>query len=221
MNPFLPYELFDLAEFEHKSLFEGCTYAWEALFRLKEYLASCTLGNILCPIPEGVHIENRELVSIGKGTTIEYGAFIRGPCVIGENCEIRHSAYIRGDVIAGNGCVIGHTSELKHTILLNKAHAAHFAYVGDSILGNRVNLGAGTKCANLKLDGGAVKIRCEGKNIDTGMRKLGAILGDGVQVGCNAVLNPGTIFGKNTFCYPVINVGGYFPAESRIKTNKL
>jgi UDP-N-acetylglucosamine diphosphorylase / glucose-1-phosphate thymidylyltransferase / UDP-N-acetylgalactosamine diphosphorylase / glucosamine-1-phosphate N-acetyltransferase / galactosamine-1-phosphate N-acetyltransferase len=213
-----PTTLFDLSAYRHKEIFENCLYAWEALGRLSDYLHTLSLGNIEIPIPDGAFLVNPELISIGKGSVVEPGAYIKGPCWIGENCTVRHGAYIRGEIITGNGCVLGHDSEFKHSILLDDAHAAHFAYVGDSILGNRINLGAGTVCANLKLDKKPVRVSIDGENYQTGLRKLGALIGDDAQTGCHAVLNPGTVLGKRAICYPCLNIGGTIPAGKVIKS---
>lgn len=165
---------------------------------------------------------NPENISIGKGTVLEPGVYIKGPCIIGENCTIRHGAYIRGNLITGNGCVIGHDTEIKNSVMLNHAQAAHFAYLGDSILGNRVNLGAGTKCANLKLDHKNIAVRFGERLIETGLKKFGAIIGDDSQTGCNSVTNPGTLFGKQVFCYPCLNVGGFVASKQLIRpSNKV
>ena len=210
---------FDLAHYKHAAVFNKTTYVWEALPQIAEYLSSQILGNIETEIPSGAYLENPKKISIGKGSVVEPGAFIRGPCIIGEKCTIRQGAYIRGDLIAGNHCVIGHDTEIKNAILLNDVHAAHFAYVGDTILGNYVNLGAGTKCANLKLDNSHIVILFQGQHIPTGLRKLGAIIGDGTQIGCNAVINPGTLIGKNVACYPCVNFGGVIEANQVVKNN--
>jgi NDP-sugar pyrophosphorylase family protein len=170
-------------------------------------------------IPEGVFLIDRHLITIEKGSVIEPGAYIKGPCYIGKNCTIRHGAYIRGNLITGDGCVIGHDTEIKNAIFLNQVHAAHFAYVGDSILGNRVNLGAGTKCANLKFDKQAIILNVDGNKIETGLKKFGAVLGDDVQTGCNVVTNPGTILGKGVHCHPLTNVKGVIPAEAIVTNN--
>ncbi len=208
---------FSLENYSHASLFEGCQYPWEALSKLKEYLNAMELGKIEVAIPSGVHLINPHLISIGVGTVVEPGAFIQGPCVIGKNCSIRHGAYIRGDVLVGDACVIGHDTEVKHSIFLNAVAAAHFNYVGNSILGNRSNLGAGVKCANLRLDNQPVFVVVQGEKVDTGLHKLGAIVGDGAQVGCNCVLNPGTILGKNTFCFPCLNIYGFVSENGKVK----
>lgn len=212
-----PAQFFDLKSYKHVAIFEGCSLVWQALKNIEDYLSKQHLGKIEVEIPQGAYLEKPEHISIGKGTIIEPGAFIRGPCIIGEKCVIRHGAYIRGHLITGDRCVIGHTTEVKNTIFLDDAHAAHFAYVGDSILGNRINLGAGTKCANLKLDDGTVIVHFEGRQIATGLRKFGAIIGDGSQLGCNSVTNPGTLIGKNAMCYPCVNFGGYIPEGSVVK----
>lgn len=219
MTNFNPTYFFDLSSFTHAILFEDVVHVWEVLNKISPFLKKQKLGKIEVDVPSGVHIINPELVSISKGTILEPGAYIKGPCLIGENCTVRHGAYIRGDFIAGNKCVIGHDTEVKNTIMLNDAHAAHFAYLGDSILGNRVNLGAGTKCANLKFDNSSVVIHVDGEKFNTGMRKFGAIIGDGTQIGCNAVTNPGTLIGKNVMCYPCLAFGGFIPSMSRVKSN--
>ena len=163
-------------------------------------------------------------IYIGKGTVIEPGALIKGPTIIGNNTEVRQGAYIRGDCLIGDRCVVGHTTEVKTSILLNDAKAGHFAYVGDSILGNHVNLGAGTKLANLKIIDVEMKLRIEGEVYKTGLRKLVAILGDHVETGCNSVTSPGTLLGKGSLVYPCLNVpGGYYPKRSiiGIRTKKV
>jgi len=212
-----PVQFFSLEEYSHSSLFDGCQYPWEALERLQEYLKSLHLGKIDIDIPSHAYLINPELISIGNGTVIEPGAYIQGPCSIGENCTIRHGAYIRGNVITGDSCVIGHDTEVKHSIFLNCAVAAHFNYVGDSILGNKINLGAGVKCANLRLDNQPIHILVQGEKISTGLNKLGAIVGDGAKVGCNCVINPGTILGRNSFCFPCLNVYGFVPENGTVK----
>ncbi len=213
-----PEYYFDLTAFKHRSLFEVSAPVWNALSRISPYLKSLSLGRIETDVPQGVYLIHPELISIGKGTVLEPGAYIKGPCWIGEHCTVRHGAYLRGDVITGDHCVLGHASEFKNAILLDGAHAAHFAYVGDSILGSRVNLGAGTVCANLKLDKGLVTVHAEGERVGTGLKKFGAILGDDAQTGCHAVLNPGTLFGKNALCYPCMNVGGFVPANQVLRS---
>ena len=220
MSNFLPDTFFDLSDYEHAALFSDCTFVWQAFSKIKSYLKNYPLGKIEVEIPQGAFLVNPELISIGKGSVIEPGAYIKGPCILGENSIVRHGAYIRGDLITGKGCVIGHDTEVKHAIFLNKAHAAHFAYVGDSILGNNVNLGAGTKCANLKFDQSEIEIWFEGQTHKTGLRKFGAIIGDETQVGCNAVSNPGTLLGKKVYCYPCTNFGGVIASQSTVKSKE-
>lgn len=217
MNNFSPTYFFDLLNFLHTALFDPNSPVWTALAKIDVYLASQALGKIETEIPAGAHLIEPHLISIGKGTIVEPGAYIKGPCIIGQNCSIRHGAYVRGNVITGNKCVIGHDTEIKHSILLDSAHAAHFAYLGDSIIGGRVNLGAGVKCANLKLDNSNVVIYLDGRHVDTGLRKFGAIIGDDSQIGCNAVANPGSLVGKKVFCYPLLNFGGFVPSHSIVK----
>lgn len=200
---------FDLSQFAHAALFDGCEYVWQALDKIKEYLRTYPLGKIEAEEQRGAYLVNPSQISIGEGTIIEPGAYIKGPCIIGKNCHIRHGAYIRGDCIIGDSCVIGHTTEIKHSIILNHSNAAHFAYLGDTILGSHVNLGAGVKCANLRLDGKQIMIRIEDQKIATNRRKFGAIVGDHSEIGCNSVLNPGTLLGKNVQAYPSLNFGGY------------
>jgi NDP-sugar pyrophosphorylase family protein len=217
MNKSHAFAFFDLANYPHKELFQSISFVWEALSQIKPYLAAFPLGYNEGKLAENVFLENKEQISIGTGTIVESGAFIRGPCIIGKNCVIRHGAYIRGHVITGDSCVIGHDTEVKNSIFFNDSHAAHFAYVGDSILGNGVNLGAGTICANLKLDRTDIYIDIEGERFETGLRKLGAILGDAAQTGCNSVLSPGTLFGKSACCYPCMHVLGFIPENHIVK----
>ena len=164
----------------------------------------------------GAYLANDKII-IGQGTIVESGAFIKGPVIIGSHCEIRQGAYIRGDCIVGDKCVVGHTTEMKGSILLNGAKAAHFAYVGDSILGKDVNLGAGTKLANLKMIPGSITVTVDKKRYDTGRRKLGAILGDRTETGCNSVTSPGTLMGPGSIVYSGVAVpGGYYPSRTVI-----
>jgi len=208
---------FDLTEIEHVDLFKAFQFPWEILAAIGDYLNNLPLGQIHVEIPEGACLQSPELISIGEGSIVEPGAYIRGPCIIGKNTCIRHGAYIRENVIVGNNCVVGHATEAKNTVFLNGAQAGHFAYLGDTILGVRCNLGAGTKCANLKLDGKEVIIRVEGQTLNTKLRKFGAILGDYVKTGCNVVTNPGTVVGPHSRCYPCLNFGGVIPAHSIVK----
>lgn len=210
-------QFFDLDQYAHKSLFEGSPFVWQALENLDAYFAAFSFSSKVHAYP-GVTFVNPELIHIGLGTMIEPGAYIEGPCIIGKQCSIRHCAYIRKNVIAGDACVIGHCTELKNVILLNHAHIAHLSYAGDSIFGNQCNLGAGVKCANLKLNDSLIVIQHEGKQYVTNRRKLGAIVGDGAQLGCNSVTNPGTLIGKRTHLYPCTNFGGIAPEDALIRS---
>lgn len=218
-NPeYSPQHFFDLSAFSHRALFSGCTFVWQALENIATYLKAQPLGVHLGTIHQGAILVNPELISIGEGTVVEAGAYIAGPCIIGSYCQIRHAAYIRGNCIIGNHSVIGHTTEIKNSIMLDHAHAAHFAYLGDSILGNHTNLGAGVKCANLRLKGDEIIVNHNAKCTPTGRRKLGAIIGDFSQVGCNSVLNPGTLFSKRVQCHPGVCVSGYVAENGRVRS---
>jgi NDP-sugar pyrophosphorylase family protein len=207
-----PSYFFDLSAYVHAAIFDECEFVWQAVAKISNFLKTLPLGKIKTEIPEGVFLVNPENIFIDEGTSVEPGAYIKGPCWIGKNSTIRHGAYIRGNVLTGEGCVIGHGTEIKNTILLDNAAAAHLAYVGDSILGNGVNLGAGTVCANLKLGRDAINVLADGKLFPTNMRKLGAIIGDRCQLGCNTVTNPGSLVGQNVFSYPSMNFGGFVPS---------
>jgi len=217
MQNLAPNQFFDLSGFAHAAIFDGCEYVWQALDRIQEYLRVFPLGKIESQEQKYSYLVNPSQITIGQGTIIEPGAYIKGPCIIGKNCHIRHGAYIRGDCIIGDSCVVGHTTEIKHSIILNKSNAAHFAYLGDTILGSFVNLGAGVKCANLRLDGQEIVIHVNGQKIATQRRKFGAIIGDHGEIGCNSVLNPGTILAKNVHAYPSVNFGGYVEENSMVK----
>lgn len=227
-----PGDFFDLEGYKFKEVFDGCEYVWQALVGIGAFVLSYITDiesetTIFGEVRAGAWIDDRNSVVIGKGTVVEPGAYIQGPAIIGENCQIRHGAYIRGDVIVGNKCIVGHASELKNAILLDGAQAAHFAYVGDSMLGRCSNLGAGTKLSNVPVVGGkdeqtgkrpTVKITINGNEYDTGLQKFGAIIGDGAQTGCNVVTNPGTLIGRHTLVYPNTSVRkGYYGSNQIIK----
>jgi UDP-N-acetylglucosamine diphosphorylase / glucose-1-phosphate thymidylyltransferase / UDP-N-acetylgalactosamine diphosphorylase / glucosamine-1-phosphate N-acetyltransferase / galactosamine-1-phosphate N-acetyltransferase len=210
-------DLFDLAQTEHAALFDGCEFAWDALKKLKAYVeahARPALHN-RC---EGVAWIG-EQVFIGEGTKVEDGVMIKGPAIIGRNCDIRHNAYIREHVIIGDGCVIGNSCEIKHAVLFNSCQVPHFNYVGDSVLGYKAHLGAGVKISNVKIVPRNVAVEIEGRSLDTGLRKFGALLGDFAEVGCNAVLNPGSILGRHTLVYPCASWRGVL-APNCIAKNK-
>ena len=156
-------------------------------------------------------------IIIGSGTVVEPGALIKGPVIIGKNAEVRQGAYVRGDCLIGNECVVGHTTEIKSSIMLDGAKAGHFAYIGDSILGKGVNLGAGTKLANLKMIPESIVVTAGSTRYKTGRHKLGAILGDHTETGCNSVTSPGTLMGPHSFVYPGVSVPGkYYPGRTII-----
>lgn len=209
-------------------LFKDCSYVWQALNSLADN-ADQLLGNrreILGDVMPGAHLSQRPLY-IAEGARIEPGVYILGPAYIGPGVVIRHGALVRENVIMLSGSILGHASEAKHSIFLPKAAAPHFNYVGDSILGQGVNLGAGTKLSNLTLTSKkdaqsgkrpSIKLTLDGKEYDTGLSKFGAILGDNVQTGCNAVLNPGCLVGPRSLVYPNLNLTkGYYPPDSILK----
>jgi NDP-sugar pyrophosphorylase family protein len=212
---YAPADLFDLSQTEHAELFEDCRYAWDALKKLKAYLKSRLQPACHAKFDGQAHIGAQ--VFIGEGTIIEDGVMIKGPAIIGRNCEIRHNAYLREDVIVGDGCVIGNSCEFKHAFLFNKAKVPHFGYVGDSILGCNAHLGAGVKVSNVKLMPGNIILDIEGQAFDTGLRKFGAMVGDNTDVGCNSVLNPGTVIGRGSLIYPNTNWRGILPSNMIVK----
>jgi NDP-sugar pyrophosphorylase family protein len=207
-------ELFDLAQTGHAAVFDGCKFAWDALKNIEPYLDRVGKQN---PPPRFPGASIGERVIIGEGTVVEPGALIKGPAIIGKNCQIRHNAYIRENVIIGDGCVVGNSSELKNALLFNGAQVPHFNYVGDSILGHKAHLGAGVICSNLKSLPGNVTVMVNGVPLDTGLRKFGALVGDGAEAGCNSVLNPGSILGRGAILYPGVNWRGYLPANNIAK----
>jgi NDP-sugar pyrophosphorylase family protein len=206
----------NLENFEHADAFDGVEHVWDTLKTLEKYIQWR-----LKPKNLGKKIGNPfvgDNVFIGEGTTIEHGACVKGPAIIGKNCEIRHGAYIRGNVLAGDGVTFGNSCEFKNCILLNGATVPHFSYVGDSVLGERAHIGAGTILSNLKAIAGNVTVHAEdGKILDTGLRKFGAIIGDFAEIGCNCVLNPGSLIGRNTILYPNLSWRGVCPADSVVK----
>ena len=207
-------DLFDLTQTEHAAIFDGCTYAWEALKKIEPYLAKVTKQN---PAPRFPGATIGERVIIGEGTVVEPGAMIKGPAIIGKNCQIRHNAYIRENVIVGDNCVVGNSSELKNALLFNGCQVPHFNYIGDSILGYKAHTGAGVICSNLKSLPGNVTIPVDGKPLDTGLRKFGALIGDGAEVGCNSVLNPGSVLGRGAIIYPGVSWRGFLAANNIAK----
>lgn len=205
--------LFNLDECFGKEIFDGLLHPWEALPKIGVFLFEFAKS-----LPADFERID-EFVWVGRGTTIEKTVTIKGPAIIGYDCEIRQCSFIRENVIIGNEAVIGNSTELKNSLLFNRAQAPHFNYVGDSILGYKSHLGAGVICSNLKSNGGTVKVKTDADTIDTGLRKFGAIIGDNAEVGCNSVLNPGTVIGKNSIIYPLTSVRGIVPANNILKNN--
>ncbi|MBR1968953.1 MAG: UDP-N-acetylglucosamine pyrophosphorylase [Clostridia bacterium] len=203
-------ELFDCETPYLKELFLESEYPWEILPKIKGYIKKL--------IDEGLEgfTEIKENVFVGENVKISPTATIEGPTIIGEGTEIRPGAYIRGNVITGKNCVIGNSTELKSSILLDKVQVPHYNYVGDSILGNHAHMGAGAVCSNLKADGKNVVIHSD-EDYETGLRKIGGILGDNADVGCGCVLNPGTVIGKATSVYPLTALRGVYPENSIVK----
>lgn len=192
-------------------LFEGVTYPWEVLPKIGDFIME--LGKTL---PENKFEKIGENIWIAKSATVYPSAYIQGPCIIDEEAEVRHCAFIRGNAIVGKGAVVGNSTELKNVVLFNKVQVPHYNYVGDSILGFRSHMGAGSITSNFKSDKTQVWVHGE-EEIETGLRKFGAMLGDDVEVGCNSVLNPGTVVCKNSNIYPVSCVRGVVPPNSIYK----
>jgi NDP-sugar pyrophosphorylase family protein len=208
-------ELFDLKHTQHAAVFDGCKYAWEALAKIAPYLEARTRTGLRNRCQGTAYIG--ENVCVGEGTVLEDGVMIIGPAVIGQNCQIRHNAYIRQGAIIGDNCVVGNSTEIKNSILFNNSQAPHFNYVGDSILGHKAHLGAGVKISNFKVFAGNIIVEADGKEFDTGLRKFGALLGDGAEIGCNAVLSPGSIVGRNSVIYPNVVWRGVLPDNMIVK----
>ena len=206
---------FNLDQFAHAALFEGVTCVWEALARLDTYAPAHAVARVEGTVHDGAWLSGA--VYVAPGAVVEPGAMVQGPTILGPGTVVRHGAYVRGFCVTGAKCVIGHATEVKRAILLDGAQAPHFNYVGDSIVGNGVNLGAGTKLSNLKNDGSTIVVEWNGERIDTGLRKLGAIIGDGVYTGCNAVTSPGTLIGPETLVYANAVLRGTYPARRVVK----
>jgi NDP-sugar pyrophosphorylase family protein len=210
-----PGMFFEFEEYPHRDLFHDCIYVWDALKNLPSYIQSILKPKIQGKVSKLAQVEGP--VFMGRGTTVEAGAVIKGPTIIGSRCEIRAGAYIRENMLIADEVVIGHASEVKHSILFNQVSIPHFAYVGDSILGRKVHLGAGVILSNFKINSRPVRLILGDEALDTGLLKLGAILGDGVEIGCNSVLNPGTCIGKNTLVCANVSLKGYYRENSYIK----
>ncbi|MEH2942100.1 UDP-N-acetylglucosamine pyrophosphorylase [Lachnospiraceae bacterium KK002] len=204
--------LYNLSETLASELFQGLTYPWEALPKISAFI--CKLGETL----DAEKYEQRgENIWIARTAKVAPTASINGPVIIDEEAEIRHCAFIRGNAIVGKGAVVGNSTELKNVVLFNKVQVPHYNYVGDSILGYKSHMGAGSITSNVKSDKTLVVVKDKEQEIATGLKKFGAMLGDEVEVGCNSVLNPGTVVGRNSNIYPLSMVRGVIPAKSIYK----
>lgn len=205
-------ELYTLEETIAKDIFEGATYPWEVLPKIGSFIVE--LGQTLSSEEYDKVGEN---VWIAKSANVFDTAYVHGPAIIGKNAEVRHCAFIRGNAIVGEGAVVGNSTELKNVILFNKVQVPHYNYVGDSILGYKAHMGAGSITSNVKSDKKLVVLKTPEGPIETGLKKFGAMLGDEVEVGCGTVLNPGSVVGSHTNIYPLSSVRGFVPAGSIYK----
>ena len=204
--------LYKLDETIAKDLFEGATYPWEVLPKISAFILQ--LGSTLS---EEEYEKIGEDVWIARSATVAPTAYIHGPAIIGKNAEVRHCAFIRGNAIVGEGAVVGNSTELKNVVLFNKVQVPHYNYVGDSILGYKAHMGAGSITSNVKSDKKLVVVKDGRERIETGLKKFGAMLGDEVEVGCGSVLNPGTVVGRHSSIYPLSSVREVVPADSIYK----
>jgi NDP-sugar pyrophosphorylase family protein len=212
MNECEIINLYNLDETIAKGIFNGCTYPWEVLPKIKDYIIK--LGNSL---NNEEYDKIGENVWISKTAKVAPTAYIAGPTIIGNDTEIRHCAFIRGNAIVGNNCVVGNSTELKNVILFNNVQVPHYNYVGDSILGFHSHMGAGSITSNVKSDKQLVIVKKGDSKIETGLKKFGAMIGDNVEIGCGSVLNPGSVIGKNSNIYPLSSVRGVIPSNSIYK----
>lgn len=204
--------LFDLSKTRAAALFEGKKHPWEVLPEIGDFIKA--LG---ASLPEDEYTRISEFVWISKTAAVFESAYIAGPCIIDHGAEVRHCAFIRGSAFVGKDCVVGNSTELKNTVLFDRVQVPHYNYVGDSVLGYLSHLGAGAITSNVKSDKTPVAVRCGSEQIPTGLKKFGAMVGDGVEVGCGSVLNPGTVIGRNSSVYPLSMVRGFIPAGSIYK----
>lgn len=212
MKDLMIRNLYHLEETIAADLFEGKDYPWEVLPEIGSFILK--LGPTL---PKDEYDQVGEGVWIAKSANVFPSAYVHGPAIIGKDAEVRHCAFIRGNAIVGEGAVVGNSTELKNVVLFNKVQVPHYNYVGDSVLGYKAHMGAGSITSNVKADKMLVKVHAGTENIETGLKKFGAMLGDHVEVGCNAVLNPGTVIGRETNVYPTSMVRGFVPARSIFK----
>lgn len=205
-------ELYDLEQTIAKELFEGATYPWEVLSKISNFIVE--LGKTL---PEERFELRGENIWVAKSAKVAPTACLNGPLIVDEEAEIRHCAFVRGSAIVGKGAVVGNSTELKNVVLFNKVQVPHYNYVGDSVLGYKAHMGAGSVTSNVKSDKTLVIVKNGELQIETGLKKFGAMLGDEVEVGCNSVLNPGTVVGRKSNIYPTSCVRGVVPANSIFK----
>lgn len=202
-NRFAPNAFFEFSQFAHKDIFAQSKYVWEAIGKLDSYLEKLFSAQLIKP-----NYKNSPNIYIGEGVVINEGALIEGPAVIGAGSQIGHGAYLRGGCLLGVGVRIGHAVEAKHSIFLDRATVAHLNYIGDSIVGADVNISGGAICANFRLDKKPVVVKDGDKYLETGLLKLGAVIGDGSNIGVNAVLNPGALLAPQSVVYPLTSVSG-------------
>lgn len=205
-------DLFDLENKISAPLFEGAEYPFEVLPKIGDFIKKLGLT-----LDSEIYENKGENIWIAKSAKIAPTAFITGPCIIGENTEVRHCAFIRGNALIGNNCVVGNSTELKNVVLIEKVQVPHYNYIGDSVLGTGSHLGAGAITSNVKSDKTLVSVKYNGEVLETGLKKFGAMVGDGVEVGCGSVLNPGTVIGKNSNIYPLSSIRGVVPENSIYK----
>ncbi len=208
-------ELYNLDETIGAEIFQGKTYPWEVLPEIGAFIVK--LGNTLS---DEEYEKRGENIWVARDAKVAPTASVTGPCIIGKGAEVRHCAFIRGNALVGEGAVVGNSTELKNVILFNKVQVPHYNYVGDSILGYKAHMGAGSITSNVKSDKKLVIVKGDGENIETGLKKFGAMLGDEVEVGCGSVLNPGTVVGSRTNIYPLSSVRGVIPSDSIFKNSK-
>ena len=207
--------MYTLSETIAAGLFEGAEYPWEVLPKIHDFILE--LGKSL---PAEKFEKRGEDIWIAKSATVAPTACLNGPLIVDEDAEIRHCAFVRGNAIVGKGAVVGNSTELKNVVLFNKVQVPHYNYVGDSVLGFKSHMGAGSITSNVKSDKTLVVVKSVDEKIETGLKKMGAMLADYVEVGCNSVLNPGTVIGRNSNIYPTSCVRGYIPANSIYKNEK-
>lgn len=213
-----PADYLDLTHTAHAELFIADEPVWSALSHIQAYLSRVLKPRILGQVAPTAFIG--EQVFIDEGTVVEPNAVIKGPAWIGKNCQVRAGCYIRENVVVGDGAVLGNSCEFKNCVIFDNCEVPHFNYVGDSILGFKAHLGAGVILSNVRLDRGEVVVREGAGFIPSGLRKFGAIIGDHAEVGCNSVLNPGTLVGRRSVIYPLTNVSGVIPANTILKTRQ-